>query len=153
MHNMKKINMFLIVGGVLSIIASLLHIAIVLGGGDWYRFFGAGEALAAMDEAGEWYPKLLTLGIAAILFFWAIYAFSGAGLFIRLPLLRSVLFIISAIYLVRGFGFVPLWLFWPEYVNGFVVWSSFVCMVYGVCYAIGTWQIWNNMLSEEEVNV
>ncbi len=150
---MYKTNIFLIVGGVLSIIASLLHVAIVLGGGDWYRFFGAGEELAAMDEAGAIYPKLLTLGIAAVLFSWALYAFSGAGLFKRLPLIRPILFTIAAIYLVRGFGLVPLWLFWPEHVSAFVVWSSFVCMIYGLCYAMGTWQVWNNLRIRKEENL
>lgn len=37
---------WLIVGGGLSLLASLLHVACMIGGPDWFRFFGAGEAMA-----------------------------------------------------------------------------------------------------------
>ena len=43
-------NPFLIAGGVLSALASLLHIAVIAGGPAWYRFFGAGEGMARMAE-------------------------------------------------------------------------------------------------------
>jgi len=36
--------------GTLSFIASALHIAIIIGGPSWYRFFGAGESMASMAE-------------------------------------------------------------------------------------------------------
>ncbi len=140
--SMEKINKLLIVGGLLSLIAALLHIAIIIGGGDMYRTFGAGEALAAMDEAGSLYPALLTSGIAFILFMWALYAFSGAGLIRRLPLLKPALVVISVIYLIRGFALIPIWLVHPELLNNFVILSSMVCLGYGFCYALGTKQIW-----------
>jgi hypothetical protein len=40
------LNRPLLWGGALSLVAALLHIAIIVGGPAWYRFFGAGEALA-----------------------------------------------------------------------------------------------------------
>ena len=58
----------------------MLHLAIIAGGPDWYRFFGAGEGMARMAERGMLKPALITLGIAAILAVWAAYAFAGAGL-------------------------------------------------------------------------
>ena len=36
-------NPALVTGGLLSVAASLLHIGCIIGGPDWYRFFGAGE--------------------------------------------------------------------------------------------------------------
>ena len=77
---MKQANKLLLFGGLLSAIAALLHIAIIIGGPQWYRFFGAGEELALMAEKGSWYPAVLTFGIAVVLLLWALYAFSGAGL-------------------------------------------------------------------------
>ena len=100
-------NPFLIAGGILSALASLLHIVVIAGGPAWYRFFGAGEAMATMAEQGSMTPTLLTLGIAAMLAIWAAYAFSGAGLLPRLPLLRTGLVVISTIYLVRGLVLIP----------------------------------------------
>jgi hypothetical protein len=41
-----KPNFWLVGGGILSAIAALLHAAVIAGGPDWYRFFGAGEEMA-----------------------------------------------------------------------------------------------------------
>jgi len=137
--------MFLVLGGLLSIGAAALHVYIIIEGGDMYREFGAGEKLAAMDEAGSWYPAVLTSGIALVLFVWGLYAFSGAGLIQALPLLKPALVVIATIYLLRGLVLIPLWIGWAEQVNVFVVWSSLVSLVFGLCYAIGTWQVWNRL--------
>ena len=82
-------NWWLIAGGGLSAIASALHVAIVIGGPSWYRFFGAGERMARDAERGDITPSVITLGIALTLAVWAAYAFSGANLIPRLPLLRT----------------------------------------------------------------
>jgi hypothetical protein len=42
----------LIASGWMSVAASLLHIGCIIGGPDWYRFFGAGEQMAKMAERG-----------------------------------------------------------------------------------------------------
>ncbi|TAJ80098.1 MAG: hypothetical protein EPO42_04950 [Gallionellaceae bacterium] len=139
---MKKANRLLVFGGALSIVAALLHVAIVIGGPQWYRFFGAGEELATMAEKGSWYPAVLTFGIAVVLLIWALYAFSGAGLIRRLPLLKVGLVVISAIYLIRGIAFIPAYIVKPEIVDEFLVWSSFICLVYGFAYTMGTKQVW-----------
>lgn len=123
-------------------IATALHIGIIFGGSDWYRFFGAGEEMAVMSEQGSWLPQVMTLTIAMILLLWACYAFSGAGLLPRLPLLRPTLLVITTIYLVRGLALIPLWLGWPEQINAFWVWSSLICLLYGLFYAAGSWQVW-----------
>ena len=136
---------WLIVGGLLSLAASLLHIGCIIGGPDWYRFFGAGEQMATMAEQGSMTPTLLTLGIAVILAIWAAYAFSGAGLLPRLPLLRTGLVTISAIYLLRGLALIPALIINRGNVMPFVLWSSLIVLVYGLAYAIGTWQAWPNL--------
>jgi threonine/homoserine/homoserine lactone efflux protein len=90
---------WLIAGASLSIFAALAHLACIVGGPEWYRFFGAGEAMARAAGRGEWMPTLVTLGIAAMLLVWGAYALSGAGLLPRLPLLRTGLAVIAAIYI------------------------------------------------------
>ncbi len=142
---MKKANRLLVFGGTLSTIAALLHVAIIIGGPRWYRFFGAGEELAAMAENGAWDPVVLTFGIAGVLMIWALYAFSGAGLIRRLPFLKVGLVIISAIYLIRGTVFIPAYIVKPEIVDEFLVWSSIICLVYGSAYAMGTKQVWKKL--------
>lgn len=141
-------NKWLVAGGWLSIIASLLHIACIFGGGDWYRFFGAGEEMASADEAGHWMPAIMTSGIALILAIWAAYAFSGAGLIRRLPLIRTALVIISTIYLLRGLFIIPI-MIEPAMRSTFNIWSSLIVLGYGMAYAIGTRLAWPQLSARE----
>ena len=134
-------SLWLIASGWMSVAASLLHFGCIFGGPDWYRFFGAGEQMARMAEQGHWYPTAITLVIAAILAGWAAYAFSAAGLFIGLPLTRTALVAISAVLLVRGIlGFTPVFLPVPSL--AFKLWSSAICLMMGVSFALGTWRAW-----------
>ena len=136
---------WLIVGGWLSVLAALLHIACIFGGPDWYRFFGAGEAMARAAARGELRPALITLAIAAVLLIWAAYAFSGAGSLPRLPLLRTGLILITAIYLLRALLFVPLHFWRPQHSDSFAIWSSLIVLAYGTVYAVGTFKAWRHL--------
>ena len=137
---------WLIVGGWLSVLAALLHIACIFGGPDWYRFFGAGEGMARAAARGDLRPTLITLAIGAILLIWAAYAFSGAGSLPRLPLLRTGLVVIAAIYLLRGLIFVPLHLWRPQHSDSFAIWSSLIVLAYGAVYAVGTFKAWRHLM-------
>jgi putative oxidoreductase len=145
----KRVNKALVAGGVSSGVASLLHVAILLGGPEWYRFFGAGEGMARLAQSGSAMPAIVTAAIAAVLATWALYAFSGAGLIRRLPLLRLGLVIPSTIYLVRGLLGIPAVVFVDRpYLNElearmtFMVMSSLICLACGWLYASGTAQVW-----------
>jgi hypothetical protein len=135
-------NPWLVTDGVLSAAAALLHVAVIFGGPDWYRFFGAGEGMARLAEFGSPKPALITLAIAAILSIWAAYAFAGAGLLRRLPLMRTALLAITGIYLLRGLVLGPMLVLRPDAVDAFAVWSSLIVLVYGIAYAVGTWRAW-----------
>jgi hypothetical protein len=135
----------LIVGGILSLIASLLHVGVIIGGPDWYRFFGAGEDMAQLAERGSLYPVLITIGIALIVAIWGWFAFAGAGLVRKPPLLRTGLVVISVVYLARGLIIFPMALFVPEKINSFAVWSSLIVLIYGLFYAVGTWKSWSSL--------
>ncbi len=51
---MKNKIDFLKVAGILSFVTSVLHIAIIIGGPEWYRFFGAGEGAAMQGGLQAW---------------------------------------------------------------------------------------------------
>lgn len=135
-------NRWLLAGGVLSAFFAALHIAIIVGGPDWYLFFGAGQGIADLADQGSWIPPLLTFGIFLVLALWSLYAFSGAGLIRRLPLLRTGLVAIASIYLIRGLALVPFWIFRPGEVDGLLIWSSPVSFLAGGAYAAGTRRLW-----------
>ena len=130
-------------GGFASLAIAILHIATIIGGPDWYRFFGAGEELAIMVEQGSWIPALLTSGIIVVFFIWGLYAFSGAGKMKRLPFLKQILIIISAAYIVRGFGLVSLIYNYAEHSSSFLMWTSLISLGIGISYAVGTKQNWS----------
>ena len=135
-------NTALVVAAALSAIAALLHVGIVIGGAQWYRFFGAGERMASAAAAGRLYPTIVTLGIAAVLALWSAYALSGAGIIAPLPWLRWALITITGIYLARGLAIVPLLLFARSHSTPFLLWSSLVCIVYGAVHLLGLIQVW-----------
>jgi hypothetical protein len=96
----------LIFGGIGSLLIALLHVAVPIIGAEAYLACG-GWWLLPLLEQGSPLPAILTLSIAAIFFLWSAFAFSGASLLRRLPLLRLGLILISAIYILRGFDLFP----------------------------------------------
>jgi hypothetical protein len=95
-------NRLLAVGGLSSLAIALLHIVMVPIGTPAYRFFTAPEELIQRHEQGSPTLAVLTLGIAAVFTVWGLYGFSGAELIRRLPLPRTGLVFIGAIYAWRG---------------------------------------------------
>ena len=136
-------------GALLTGAASLLHLGIIFGGPDWYRFFGAGERMARLSARGSAYPAVITAGIASVLGLWAIYGLSGAGVIRRLPLLRLALVLISGVYFARGTLGIPAVMLvdgpYADELEGrmtFMVVSSLVCILLGFCYAFGAARVW-----------
>ena len=138
----KANNKFLIAAAIYTALAALAHIGCIIFGADWYRFFGAGEQMAQMAEAGHWYPVVVTSVIVIFLAIWSLYALSAAGVIRRLPLLRLALCLIASIFLIRGISFVMLMPMFPE--NSLTFWlvSSGICLMIGILYAVGTYQRW-----------
>jgi hypothetical protein len=128
--------------------AALLHLAIIVGGPAWYRFFGAGERMARLAAGGAAYPAVLTAGIAGVLGVWALYGLSGAGVIRRLPLLRPALVAIAGVFGARGLLGIPAVLLadgpYAAELRArmpFMVGTSLVCLALGVCYAAGAAQV------------
>ena len=138
---------FLKFAGMLSFIASAMHIAIIFGGPEWYRFFGAGEGMAQMAEKNLMKPTLITVSISMVLAVWGSYAWSGAGIIPKLPFLKTVLSAITVVYLVRGCGglIAPFVSNHPQIVQnstGFWLWSSAICILFGVVHLKGVIEKW-----------
>jgi len=133
----------LIAAAALSALAALAHLGVIIGGPDWYRFFGAGEGMARLAEGGSWRPALITFAIAIVLGLWAAYALSGAGLLPALPLLKPALVLITLVYTLRGIaGFVLAFAAPGGNSPAFWLWSSTICLVIGVVHAIGLYRAW-----------
>ena len=135
-------------GAWLTGVVALLHLAIIVGGPAWYRFFGAGERMARLAAQGAVYPAVLTAGIAGVLAVWALYGLSGAGVIRRLPLLRPALVLIAVAYAARGLlGVSAVLLGEGPYAAElrermpFMVVTSVVCLALALGYAAGAAQV------------
>ena len=99
--------------------------------------------MARLSAAGHIVPALVTVGIAAVLIVWSLYALSGAGVIAKLPLLRVGLCLITGIYLVRACaGFILALVAPGAHGVAFWCWSSAICLAIGALYLAGTWQAW-----------
>ncbi|MEO3679749.1 hypothetical protein ABGI61_12005 [Rheinheimera sp. FR7-31] len=136
-------NKYLLAAAICCFAAALAHLGCIVFGGDWYRFFGAGEQMARMAEQGLWYPTVVTAVIVLLLLVWALYALSGAGVIKRLPLTKLALLLINSLFLLRGVAFVGLMPRFPE--NSLMFWfvSSAICLLIGGLFAVGLWQQWS----------
>lgn len=142
-------NKSLLAAAFFCTLAALAHLGCIAFGGDWYRFFGAGEQMARMAEQGLWYPTIVTSGLSVVLLIWALYGLSGAGVIKALPLTRLALVIISAIFLLRGVAFIGLMPMFPE--NSLTFWlvSSGICLLIGSLFALGTYQQWSKLTGQK----
>lgn len=128
-------RVLLAAGGACSTAVAVLHFAMIPYGAPAYRYFGAGETLAGMAEAGSPLPGLLTAAIAVALLGFAALAFAAAGA-LRVPHARAGAAVVGAIYTVRGVGLVPA-LIWVDGVSAFDVVSSLISLGIGLMYLGG----------------
>ena len=138
---------YLKLAGALSFIAAAMHLAIIFGGPKWYRFFGAGERMAEMAAQGQVQPTLITLSVAAVLGLWGVYAWSAAGIFPQLPLMKLALILITLVYLTGGvLGLLaPFISSHPQVTQNsvvFWVWSSIICLAFGLIHLKGVFDKW-----------
>ncbi|MEN1927326.1 hypothetical protein [Luteimonas qiangzhengi] len=138
-------NKLLVLGAALSGLAALMHLACLVVGAPLFRLLGAGEQMAQLYLAGHWYPTAVTLVIAGVLAAWSAYALSGAGVIRKLPLRRTALCAITAIYIVRGVAFAPVMAYFPGNSMTFWVVSSAICLLIGIVHLVGLRQSWGRL--------
>jgi hypothetical protein len=135
----------LILGGALSAAAAGAHLVCIFIGAPAYRFLGAGEKMARAAEAGKAQPTLVTLAITGLLFVWAAYAFSGAGVIRELPLRKLALIAIASVYMARALAFLFLKSAFPDNSARFWLVSSSICLVIGLLHVYGLVARWSSL--------
>ena len=148
-------NQWLKMGGILSFAVALLHLVIIFIGAPAYRYFGAGEEMARGAESGSLFPAMMTVVLVVIFAIWGLYAFSGAAMFRRLPLLRIALPLIGAIYILRGLAiFQQIFQISTsaEQFEAREVVFSLVSLVIGLAYLIGTVINWRGLRASSRVS-
>ncbi len=141
---------WLYIAGLLNFAIAIMHIAIIIGGPKWYRFFGAGERMARLAEEKSVLPAMLTFAIAVILTIWGMVAWAVAGILPALPFQKFILAAITIVYFLRGFGGLVLpFLSAHPYVRensiGFWMFSSIICLIFAIVHLFGLMASWANL--------
>jgi putative oxidoreductase len=131
-------------GAISSFFIAILHIVIIFIGAEGYRYFGAGEEMATMDESGSYIPAAVTAGIACVFTLFGMYALSASGAMKKLPLLKISIIAITVIYTVRGSGFFIelLGIIYDYDVPLRHAVFSFVSLITGLTHLIGLVKAW-----------
>lgn len=145
MPTLSNGSLALLLGASLSAAAAVAHLACIVIGAPAYRFMGAGERMARAVEAGQLRPTLVTLAVAGVLFSWAAFALSGAGILGPLPLTRFALLAISAVYLGRAVAFPLIKSSFPGNSKTFWLVSSGICGLIGLVHVYGTVSLWRTL--------
>ena len=140
---MKASARLLLVAGILSFTVAVFQ-AVVSLSPSWSLYFGAPAKLTANPLV------LLVTGEITALFFviFGLYAVSGAGAKSQLPLLRTILIVITGLYLLRGsLFFIQLMAVNKLMHHGRTIpvqalLSSAVSLVIGIIYLVGTLGRW-----------
>jgi len=106
--------------------------------------------MAVLAENKSIKPTIITAVISIVLAVWAIYAWSGAGVFPRMPFLKLGLVFITGVYLLRGIvGLIAPHVSDHPAIkansNSFWFWSSLICIVFGVTHLLGLASVWGTL--------
>lgn len=138
----------LTVAGAASAGLAVLHLAVIVAGPRGYRYFGAPDEFATLAESGSTAPAVLTGTFAVIFAVWAVYAFGGARLIRRPPLVRLGLVVITSVYILRGLSAVPEALLLMRNPDAFpprFLVFSLLSLAVGLFYGFGTRQAWRRL--------
>ena len=94
---------------------------------------------------GTWLAPLAGLFVSTLMIIAGLYALSGAGMIIKMPLLKPALVTISILFILRGALIFHLMCWKPEVIDAFRVISSGIFLICGIAYALGTYLRWDRI--------
>lgn len=133
--NISIKSKFLIAGGLIAAATAVWHLLCILGGSSWYAFARAPQVVIHSAKQGTLLAPLSTAVIASLMFTCTVYAFSGAGLIKKIPLLKSALVTIAFICLARAFSTVPYLI--SSHLDIWEIVASSGWFFVGVCFSVG----------------
>jgi hypothetical protein len=126
----------LIVGGTIAGLAAIWHLLMIIGGPNWYAFARAPQYIVDSAKEGTFIAPVGAVAIAILMFTCAVYAFSGAGLIAKIPLLTLALSMISLICVARGLYISPLF-FSIKRLGAWHLVASATWFFVGICFFFG----------------
>lgn len=94
----------LLVGGYINVLISALHLVGLAWAEEMFAITGIGSEMAALSKVHPMLPYILTIFVAVCFFVFGLYGISAGKGKHWLPYQNVAVFVIAAIYLLRGFG-------------------------------------------------
>ena len=79
-----------------------------------YRAQLAPEIIIQSAANGSLLAPVATTFVSSLFLLCAVYALSAAKMIMKLPLLKTAIYTISIVCILRGLAIIPLWLAYPE---------------------------------------
>ncbi|MEW6989256.1 hypothetical protein AADZ91_01090 [Colwelliaceae bacterium 6441] len=138
----------LMLGCIIASIAAVWHLLCVVGGPSWYEFARAPKVIIQSAKQGTWLAPISTMLVAGLMFACSVFALSTVGMIRQLPLRRTAMAVITVLCLLRGGAIVPLWLSHLYLIDDFMVISSAVWFLVGLCYFLGLYESFQDNINK-----
>jgi putative oxidoreductase len=134
---LPKKNTYLIIGGFFCLCFTVFQLSAIVWTRDMLVYFGGPVKMQSENPYGY---ILLCIFIALLVAAAGLYSFSGAGKFRHLPLLKTMLIIITVVFILRGMMIVSDIIIINQHPElnliRFVVYSL-ISLVIGIIYLVG----------------
>ena len=91
-------------GGYINIVIAIGHIVGLFWADKMFEVTGIGKEMTELAQTHSSLPYLMTIFVAIVFFIFGLYGLSADKKFRQLPFLKTVIFTIAGIYLLRGIG-------------------------------------------------
>jgi len=91
-------------GGYINLFIAVGHLIGLIWAEQMFEVTGIGKEMTELGQVHLSLPYLLTIFVAVVFFIFGLYGLSADDKFKKLPFLKTVIFLIAGIYLLRGLG-------------------------------------------------
>ncbi len=132
------------IGGFINIIIAIAHVIGLFWANQMFELTGIGNEMKELFEIHTTLPYLMTFFVSIIFFVFGLYGLSADNRIRKLPFLKTGIFVIAGIYILRGLGELIFDTLLKSNSVSESVFSLFALTV-GVLYLIGGLKKWNNL--------
>lgn len=129
-------------GGYTNVLIAIGHLVGLFWADKMFEVTGIANEMTKLAQTHSSLPYVLTLFVAIVFFIFGLYGLSADNRFRKLPFLKPAIFVIAAIYLLRGIGELIFDLEKQQASQFLEVTYSLIAVFIGLLFLIGGVQKW-----------
>lgn len=138
-------------GGYINIFIAVGHLIGLIWADQMFEVTGIGKEMTELAQTHSLLPYLVTIFVAIVFFIFGLYGLSADNKFRKLPFLKTVIFLIAGIYLLRGLGELVTDNIQGTNSTSETIYSIFALTV-GLLFLFGGLKKWNLKAKKERTN-